>query len=117
MEELEGGGRAAGVRVAGIDGSEGEGTVLRGRETLLCAGAVHSPAILMRSGIGPGEVLEAAGVGCVVELAGVGGNLRDHPTVGLHLKLRPAARAGGPHARRDELLCPVQLGAGGCGAQ
>jgi len=106
--------RAVGVRVGRLEGVEGEGTVLRGREILLCAGAVHSPAILMRSGIGPRDVLEAAGVRRVVELAGVGRNLRDHPTVGMHLKLRPGARAGGPHARRTN--CCVRYSSGLAGA-
>ncbi|MCZ0939024.1 MAG: GMC family oxidoreductase N-terminal domain-containing protein [Caldilineaceae bacterium] len=116
----EGGGaggrrRAVGVRVGRFDGVEGEGTVLRGREILLCAGAVHSPAILMRSGIGPRDVLEAAGVSRVVELAGVGRNLRDHPTVGMHLKLRPAARAEGPHARRTNCCVRYSSGLAGGG--
>ena len=116
--KAEGGGgrrrRAVGVRVSGIEGAEGGETVVQGREILLCAGAVHSPAVLMRSGIGPIEVLEAAGVTCVAELAGVGQNLQDHPTVGLHLKLRPAARAAGPHARRTN--CCVRYSSGLAGA-
>ena len=106
--------RAVGVRVRGVDGIEGGETILRGREILLCAGAVHSPAILMRSGIGPGGVLDAAGVRRVVDLAGVGQNVQDHPTVGLHLKLRPGARAGGPHARRTN--CCVRYSSGLAGA-
>ncbi len=115
----EGGGegqrrRAVGVRVGRISGVEGGETVLRGRAVLLCAGAVHSPAILMRSGVGPAGVLEAAGVRRVVDLAGVGQNLRDHPTVGLHLKLRPEARAGGLHARRTH--CCVRYSSGLAGA-
>ncbi|MCY3897271.1 MAG: GMC family oxidoreductase N-terminal domain-containing protein [Caldilineaceae bacterium] len=115
----EGGGggrrRAVGVHVGGMDGIEGGETVVRGREILLCAGAVHSPAVLMRSGIGPAEVLEAAGVTCVVDLDGVGQNLQDHPTVGLHLKLRPAARAGGPHARRTNCCVRYRSGLAGAG--
>ena len=106
--------RAVGVRVGGMDGVGGGETVVRGREILLCAGAVHSPAILMRSGIGPGAVLDAAGVKQVVDLAGVGQNVQDHPTVGLHLRLRPAARAGGPHARRTN--CCVRYSSGLAGA-
>ena len=106
--------RAVGVRVGEMDGVGGGETVVRGREILLCAGAVHSPAILMRSGIGPGAVLDAAGVKQVVDLAGVGQNVQDHPTVGLHLRLRPAARAGGPHARRTN--CCVRYSSGLAGA-
>ncbi len=118
-EESAGGGaggrrRAVGVRVRGLVGAEGGETVVRGREILLCAGAVHSPAILMRSGIGPAEVLGRAGVKCVVDLGGVGQNLQDHPTVGMHLKLRPGARAGGPQARRTN--CCVRYSSGLAGA-
>lgn len=106
--EIEGAGRgdgrrvrAVGVRIADADGSGDGWSIVRGREVLLCAGAVHSPAILMRSGVGPGRVLEEAGVRPVVELAGVGMNLLDHPAVGLHIKLRPGARASGAHAGRS----------------
>ncbi len=106
--------RAVGVRVDGFDGVDGGEAVFRGKEILLCAGAVHSPAILMRSGIGPGRILEGAGVRRVVDLAGVGENLRDHPTVGLHLKLRPEARASGAHARRTN--CCVRYSSGLAGA-
>lgn len=108
--------RAVGVRVGGIEGkAEGESgedgwTVLRGREILLCAGAVHSPAILMRSGIGSAGALKAVGVMPVVDLPGVGQNLQDHPTAGLHLRLRAGARAGDPHARRTN--CCVRYSSG-----
>ena len=80
--------RAVGVRVGGISGTTG-GTsgadgwsTLRGREILLCAGAVHSPAILKRSGIGAASALKEVGLTPVVDLPGVGQNLLDHPTVG-----------------------------------
>ncbi|MCK0198934.1 GMC family oxidoreductase N-terminal domain-containing protein [Ancylobacter sp. 6x-1] len=45
---------------------------------LLCAGAVASPLLLMRSGIGPEAVLKAAGIACCAHRAGVGQNLHDH---------------------------------------
>lgn len=54
------------------------------REAILTAGAIGSPALLMMSGIGPGETLRGAGVEVMRELAGVGSNLQDHldvPTV------------------------------------
>ncbi|HCV88203.1 MAG TPA: choline dehydrogenase [Alphaproteobacteria bacterium] len=47
-------------------------------EVVLSAGAINSPAILQRSGIGPGPVLQAAGVTPLVERNGVGANLQDH---------------------------------------
>ncbi len=48
------------------------------REVILAAGAIGSPVLLERSGIGPGEVLRAAGVEVVHDLPGVGENLQDH---------------------------------------
>jgi choline dehydrogenase len=48
------------------------------REILLCAGAIGSPGILQRSGIGPGPLLESLGIKVEHELPGVGGNLQDH---------------------------------------
>lgn len=51
---------------------------LAARETVLCAGAVGSPHLLELSGIGRGDVLQAAGIAQVAEVAGVGENLQDH---------------------------------------
>ncbi|MDZ4255841.1 MAG: GMC family oxidoreductase N-terminal domain-containing protein [Sulfuritalea sp.] len=47
-------------------------------ETLLTAGAIGSPTILQRSGIGPAALLQSRGVPLLHELPGVGGNLQDH---------------------------------------
>jgi choline dehydrogenase len=51
-------------------------------EIILCAGAVGSPHVLMLSGIGPADQLQAAGIPVLLEHPGVGQNLRDHPGVG-----------------------------------
>ncbi|KFA50094.1 hypothetical protein S40293_06398 [Stachybotrys chartarum IBT 40293] len=51
------------------------------REIIISAGAVHTPQVLQRSGIGPRWLLNEAGVKVVVDLPGVGSNLQDHPTV------------------------------------
>tara|TARA_R110002051_G_scaffold43267_5_gene88611 strand:- start:18527 stop:19663 length:1137 start_codon:yes stop_codon:yes gene_type:complete len=48
------------------------------REVILSAGAIASPMILQRSGIGPETVLRGAGIAPVHSLAGVGQNLQDH---------------------------------------
>ncbi|MDE3009263.1 MAG: GMC family oxidoreductase N-terminal domain-containing protein [Pseudomonadota bacterium] len=59
------------------------------REVLLCSGAVATPALLERSGVGQGERLSALGIDPVLELPGVGENLQDH------LQLRMVYRVSG----------------------
>jgi choline dehydrogenase len=68
------GGRAVGVEV------ECGGVVqkIRARRVTLSAGAINSPAILMRSGIGARAELAALGIKCMIDLPGVGRNLIDH---------------------------------------
>lgn len=58
------------------------------REVISCAGAVNSPAILERSGIGRAEVLDAAGVPCLLDARGVGENLQDHLQLRLAFKVQ-----------------------------
>lgn len=53
---------------------------------VLCAGAVGSPAILMRSGMGPGAVLADAGIAVTRENAAVGANLQDHLGINYHFR-------------------------------
>lgn len=67
-------GRATGVRTV-------DGGIHRADEIVLAAGAYGSPAILMRSGIGPADDLREIGLPVVVDLPGVGANLLDHPLV------------------------------------
>jgi len=71
-------GRAVGVEIAG-------GEIVRGDRITLSARAIASPAILLRSGIGPRADLEALGIAPVLDAPGVGANLIDHPvaTVGM----------------------------------
>ena len=59
------------------------------KEIILSAGAYASPHILLRSGIGPRDELEAAGVTAKVDLPGVGKHLQDHPIVGIKYRLGP----------------------------
>ncbi len=63
-----------GVRAA--DGHE-----FRGDETVLCCGAYGSPAVLLRSGVGPAGELAELGITPVVNLPGVGRSLMDHPQI------------------------------------
>jgi choline dehydrogenase len=58
-------------------------------EVLLAAGAIHSPALLQASGIGPGALSQSLGITVVRDLPGVGENLQDH----LQARLRYRANA------------------------
>jgi choline dehydrogenase len=60
-----------------------DGEVVEAGWVVLSAGTYASPAILMRSGIGPPDALRAVGIPPTVELPGVGANLIDHPGVDL----------------------------------
>jgi 5-(hydroxymethyl)furfural/furfural oxidase len=70
---------------ARIDGKERE---LRGREIILCAGGVHSPAFLMRAGIGPAGRLRELGIEVRADLPGVGENLSNHAIIFIGLLQR-----------------------------
>lgn len=48
------------------------------REVLLCSGAIGSPQILQRSGVGPAPLLRQHNIPVVLDLPGVGANLQDH---------------------------------------
>jgi choline dehydrogenase-like flavoprotein len=63
-------------------------TLTARREVVLSAGALHSPAILMRSGLGPADHLQAMGIAVQRHLPGVGANLHDHPDVVLVAPVR-----------------------------
>jgi len=81
------GDRAVGVDIAGEGGPE----QVRGRRITLAAGAIGSPAILLRSGIGPQAELAELGIEPVVDLPGVGAGLADHPVSRLLLVPKPGS--------------------------
>ena len=70
-----------GARVNGVILSDGE--VIHADRVCVSAGTAVSPAILMRSGIGPAEKLSAHGIKQRVPLPGVGENLIDHCGTGV----------------------------------
>jgi len=53
------------------------------RQVILACGALQSPALLMRSGIGPANHLTALGIGVAHNAPGVGANLQNHPCLTL----------------------------------
>ena len=86
------GGRVAGCVGRRADGSEAE---FRARETVLAAGAVASPALLLRSGIGDGEALRALGIPLAAHAPGVGRNLQDHLIARATWRMRAALTRSG----------------------
>lgn len=90
--------RATGVLLA--DGRE-----IRGREIVLCAGAFGSPAILLRSGLGPADHLRALGIPVVADRPGVGECLLDHPLIDDVCNSRVLAA----HVPPEQTFCPTLL--------
>jgi len=72
--------RAVGVEYA-PDSQNPRQNVSATREVIIAAGALHSPQILMLSGIGPAAALQALQIPVHVDLPGVGSNLHDHSQV------------------------------------
>jgi 5-(hydroxymethyl)furfural/furfural oxidase len=92
--------RCVGVAAVGPDGAE---RTHHGAEVILSSGALHSPAHLLRAGIGPGAELRALGIAVVAALDGVGRRLMDHPSVAVASFIQPHARING-RTRRHLLL-------------
>ena len=82
----------------------GKETEFRGREVILSSGAIHSPAHLLRAGIGPVGHLRDMGIPVVSALEGVGQRLMDHPSISLSSFVRRGARMN-EHTRRH-----IQIG-------
>lgn len=79
-------GRAVGLRVL----EEGVPAEVHADLVVLSAGAVHSPSILLRSGIGPADPLGELGIEVIADLP-VGAGLQDHPLAGVSLPLTEEA--------------------------
>jgi choline dehydrogenase-like flavoprotein len=77
-------------RVRGVVAERnGEALSLSASEVVLSAGAIHSAAILLRSGIGPAAELQAIGIEPVVDRPGVGKNYQNHSMLHFALTLNP----------------------------
>ena len=98
--------RAVGVRAH----LGGQWRQLWARTIVLCAGSIHSPAILWRSGVGPAAALQTLGIRPLVNAPAVGQNLCEHPLIGIGLRLRPAARVTSLHVR--PFHCAVRYSSG-----
>ncbi|CAN5595219.1 GMC family oxidoreductase N-terminal domain-containing protein [soil metagenome] len=85
-------GRVIGVHARGVAGS----SLVEAGETILAAGAVGSPHLLLLSGIGPADDLRRVGIDVVADVPGVGSGVRDHPKTWIEWRLREGV-PGSPH--------------------
>jgi choline dehydrogenase len=79
-----------GDKVVGVQIGEGATVVQHraSREVILALGSIHTPKLLQLSGIGPSEVLRAAGIDVRVDQPNVGGRMREHHCFALQYRLR-----------------------------
>jgi 5-(hydroxymethyl)furfural/furfural oxidase len=95
----------------------GRSVRLSANEIILSAGAIHSPALLMRSGIGPAEHLHEHGLAVAADRPGVGCNLQDHPLAGLSVHLKPQGRMNPKVGNPFLVYARFGSGMAGCPAQ
>jgi 5-(hydroxymethyl)furfural/furfural oxidase len=72
----------------------GKDSEFRGNEVIVSSGAIHSPAHLLRAGVGPGGDLKDLGIPVVAHLPGVGQRLMDHPSISVSSFIKREARLG-----------------------
>jgi choline dehydrogenase-like flavoprotein len=99
-------GRACGVVVD----RGGKRTLLSASEVVLCAGAINTPAILMRSGIGPADELQPLGIAPVVDRRGVGKNYQNHSLLHFAVSLAPESRLS--HDDRHYTITSLRFSSG-----
>lgn len=118
----------SGVRVERIlmDGAVAQGVVavagngerlrLDAHEVVISAGALQSPALLMRAGIGDAAQLASLGIACALDLPGVGRNLQDHPSLTFCHFLAPRFRVPRSQRRASMTAARASSGMAGCDA-
>jgi len=79
--------------VSGVElETAGQMQTVTAREIVVSAGGIHSPALLLRSGVGPADDLRKLGIGIVADRRGVGRNYQNHPQFHFAMTLKPSGR-------------------------
>ncbi|BAO89809.1 GMC family oxidoreductase [Caballeronia cordobensis] len=99
--------RAIGARIVRDDGTRED---VHARRVIVSAGAIHSPALLMRSGIGPADELAALGIDVRADRPGVGRNLMEHPSIAVSAFLPRAARTPFPDEHHEQAIVRFSSG-------
>ena len=101
---------ANGVRVK----RGGRRETIAGGEIIVSSGGLHSPALLMRSGIGRAAHLREHGIAVIADRAGVGANLNEHPSLAVSAYLRRSARMTALRRRHVHIGFRYGSGIEGC---
>ena len=101
--------RAVGLRVL----LDGQWQDIRAREIVLSSGAIHSPAILLRSGLGPAAELSALGIPVIAEMPHVGKHFHDHAICRTNLELKPDFVSTDPKQRHTNCCVTYSSGLAG----
>ena len=93
---------------------DGKTEVLAAPEVVLCAGAINSAAILLRSGIGPADELQRLGIAPVADRPGVGSNYQNHSLLHFAMTLDESSRLA--HGDRHYTITSLRFSSGleGC---
>jgi 5-(hydroxymethyl)furfural/furfural oxidase len=92
-----------GTRFTGVRASvQGREESFSAEQVIICAGALYSPAMLMRAGIGPAAELRALGIEVVADRPAVGHNLQEHPAISISAYLPKGSRL--PDSLRRHIL-------------
>jgi len=100
-----------GTRIGGVEVEyRGVRRMLAAREVIVSAGGIHSPALLLRAGIGPAASLARLGIRPIADRAGVGQNLQNHVFIHFALTLNPGT--GVPRGGRHYAVAGLRLSSG-----
>ena len=101
-----------GTRITGLNGPAAGGLrdTIRANEVIVSGGSTHSPAILMRSGVGPAAHCRHLGIDIVADRAGVGQHLMEHPGVSIASLHKAPGAAADWHAPTDDRLHALFVG-------
>ncbi len=103
-----------GTRAVGIEADSAHGPVrYLARRVIVCAGAVNTPALLLRSGVGDKAQCADLGIASVAHLPGVGEGLADHPAIMLWMVPKDtAAPSAGAHAQHQVMARAASMAGG-----
>lgn len=92
----------------------GERARVKARQTVISSGAINTPAVLMRSGIGDAGKLGKLGIPVIAHVPGVGKRLLEHPAMGISMFLKPGVRFPSTDRHHTQAHFRFSSGVDGC---